>query len=91
MAEVLGSSNKSRVIELGANGGNQFTPAYGIYEDGKDSAQRAVLLNFMTDASGKADYTATLQVPQDTTSVKVKYLRADSTAAKTNVTWAGQV
>jgi hypothetical protein len=90
VAEALGPSNKSRVIDLNANGGNQFTPAYGVYEDGTAEAQRAVLLNFMTDASGKADYTATLAVPNSVSSVKVKYMKADSTAAKTGVTWAGQ-
>jgi hypothetical protein len=90
VAEALGNTNKSRVIDLFANGANPYTPAYGVYEDGTEGAQRAVLLNFMTDASGKADYTASIQVPASTSSVKVKYLRAGSTAAKTGVTWAGQ-
>jgi hypothetical protein len=58
MAEAMGTSNKSQVLDLNANGGNIYTPAYGIYEDG--TAQRLALFNFVTDSSGNSDYTATV-------------------------------
>jgi len=80
MAEVLGASNKSQVLDLNANSGNPFTPAYGIYEDG--NPVRVALINFVTDSSGASDITASISIgggitgqPNGTpTHVKVKYV-----------------
>lgn len=94
-------------MDLGANGGNEFTPAYAIYENGTPA--RIALFNYVTDASGASDYTASVSVGDATPgSVKVKYvdcctvglscadvlcryLSADSVSQKANFTWAGQV
>ncbi|KXN92551.1 hypothetical protein AN958_05406 [Leucoagaricus sp. SymC.cos] len=96
MAEVLGASNKSQVLDLGANSGNQFTPAFAIYEDG--NPVRVVLINFVSDSSGNSDLTAAISIGGGQTgqsnatpaSVKVKYLRASSVSQKGNFTWANQ-
>lgn len=96
MAEVLGTSNKSRVLDLFANDNNMFTPAYAIYEDGKPT--RVALFNFMTDPTGENDYTASISIGGDNgesnaspTQVKVKYFHAESVSSKGNISWAGQV
>jgi hypothetical protein len=34
MAEILGRSNQSQVIDLGVNDGELSTPGYAIYENG---------------------------------------------------------
>jgi hypothetical protein len=60
MSEVLGSSNKSRVVDLFANGANGVTPAYAIYED--TTPTKVALFNYMTDPSGGAAYTANIQL-----------------------------
>ena len=60
MAEALGTSNTSRVVDLLANDGNEFTPAYAIYEH--DTLARVALVNFMTDPSGANDYTVSISV-----------------------------
>ncbi|EIN05065.1 hypothetical protein PUNSTDRAFT_107355 [Punctularia strigosozonata HHB-11173 SS5] len=86
-AEALGSSNKSQVLDLHANNGSIYTPAYGIYEDG--TPQRLALFNFITDPSGVSDYTAMVTgISED--QVKVKYLAASSVSQIGNFTWAGQ-
>ncbi|KDQ23855.1 glycoside hydrolase family 79 protein [Pleurotus ostreatus PC15] len=96
IAEALGSSNKSQVLDLGINGGNEFTPGYAIYEDG--NPVRVVLLNYMTDASGASAYTARIaiggsginQPNASPAQVKVKYLSAASVSQIGNITWANQ-
>jgi hypothetical protein len=96
MAEVLGSSNQSQVLDLNANGGNIFTPGYAIYENG--TPMRVALFNYMTDPTGANDYTATISIGGGQTGqnngtpgqVKVKYLVAPSVSTKANYTWAGQ-
>jgi hypothetical protein len=96
MAEVIGSSNLSQVVDLYANNANIYTPAYGIYEGSQ--VVRVVLFNYVTDSSGANDYTATISIGGGQTgqangtpaSVKVKYLAASSVAQKGNFTWAGQ-
>ncbi|KAJ7592650.1 glycoside hydrolase family 79 protein [Mycena floridula] len=89
MAEALGASNSSQVLDLQANSDNIYTPAYGIYENG--NPVRVGLFNFMTDASGASDYTANIAISGATlSSVKVKYLRAPSVSTKGNFTWGGQ-
>lgn len=97
MAEALGGSSTAQVIDLFPNNANEFTPAYGIYENGQMA--RVALFNYMTDSSGAHDYTATISVGGSgsgeanatPSSVKVKYLHAASVAQKGNITWAGQV
>jgi hypothetical protein len=96
MSEILGSSNKSQILDLNANGGNIFTPAYAVYEDG--TPMRLALFNYMTDPSGAATYTVEISVgggqtnqPNATPSqIKVKYFTAPSVSTKGNFTWAGQ-
>ncbi|CAL1698444.1 unnamed protein product [Somion occarium] len=96
VSEALGSTNNSRVIDLFTNDGNVFTPGYAIYEN--DQLARVLLINYMTDASGANDYTATISVGGGDTGtpnavpaqVKVKYLSAPTVAEHFNITWAGQ-
>lgn len=71
MAEALGKSNTSRVVDLSANGGNEFTPAYGIYEH--DTLARVALVNFMQEQNGVGSYKATISIgPTVPAQVKVK-------------------
>ena len=58
VAEALGPTNTSQVMDLGANNGNQFTPAYGIWENG--ALARVVLINFASDSSGQSDVVVNL-------------------------------
>ncbi|RDX49745.1 hypothetical protein OH76DRAFT_1403331 [Lentinus brumalis] len=96
LAEALGTSNTSRVLDTFANSASDYTPAYAIYE--KDVLARMVLINFMTEQNGQGAYTATISIGGGQTgegngtpsSVKVKYLLAPSVSEKDNVTWAGQ-
>ena len=60
VAEALGKSNTSRVVDLWPNSGNPHTPAYAIYEH--DNLARILLINYMTDPSGANDYTASISV-----------------------------
>ncbi|KAJ7037927.1 glycoside hydrolase family 79 protein [Mycena alexandri] len=89
-AEVFGSTNTSQIIDLHGNDGSIYTPQYAIYENG--ALARVALFNYMTDPSGKNDYTATLTVAGGTvpSSVQVKYFLSDSVSTKDNITWAGQ-
>lgn len=97
VAEALGSSHTSRVVDLSANNGSIYTPAYAIYENG--TLSRLALFNYVTDPSGDSSVTATISVGGGQTgeqmntpqSVKVKYLAAESVSVKENITWAGQV
>lgn len=78
MAEAFGASNQSQILDLNANDGNIFTPAYAIYENG--TPVRVALFNYMTDPSGANDYTASISIDGDAlglpnavpSSVKVK-------------------
>jgi len=90
VAEALGPTNTSRVMDLGANTGNQFSPAYGIWENG--ALARVVLINFVSDSSGASDITVNLAMTdaQMPSSVKVKYLLSPTVADIANFTWAGQ-
>ena len=74
MAEAFGKTNTSQIIDLGANGNNQLTPAYAIYEGGFIS--KVALFNYMDDnRTGTNDLQVSLQissgVPQN---VQVKYV-----------------
>ncbi|KAI8996272.1 glycoside hydrolase superfamily [Trametes punicea] len=96
IAEALGTTNTSRVVDLSANGGNEFTPAYAIYEE--QALARIALVNYMNSQDGVGNYTVELSIggvqvgePNDTpTQVKVKYLLAPSVSEKEQITWANQ-
>ncbi|KAI0742961.1 hypothetical protein C8Q80DRAFT_1123075 [Daedaleopsis nitida] len=96
VAEALGPSNTSQVLDLFANNADGNTPAYAIYESGQ--LARMVLINFMSEQNGQGAYTATISVGGGDTgeangtpaSVKVKYLQAPSVTEKNNITWANQ-
>ncbi|TBU60015.1 hypothetical protein BD310DRAFT_947603 [Dichomitus squalens] len=76
MAEALGKTNTSRVVDLTTN---EFTPVYGIYEH--DTLARVALVNFMTEQNGVGSYQATISIGGGLTgepnatpaSVKVKF------------------
>ncbi|ESK94670.1 glycoside hydrolase family 79 protein [Moniliophthora roreri MCA 2997] len=101
-AEVFGSSNKSRIVDLQAQAQpNPFNPSgdatsiyqpqYAIYDG--DTLARIALFNFVTDASGESDYFAKLRFStsgQTVDQVFVKYFLSDSVSTKNNITWAGQ-
>ncbi|KAF9054026.1 glycoside hydrolase family 79 protein [Panaeolus papilionaceus] len=91
MAEALGGTNTTQVLDVQANGNSIFSPAYAIYEHGQLS--RALLINFVSDNSGASDLTIGLTIPAGgptPSQVKVKYLSAASVSQKGNITWAGQ-
>ncbi|KAH8828669.1 hypothetical protein DL96DRAFT_1462855 [Flagelloscypha sp. PMI_526] len=96
MAEILGTTNTSQVLDLNANEGAAQTPAYMIYENGK--ASKLALFNYMDKSLGTADVTFTFAVGGNgvneangtPSSVKVKYLASNSVSDKGNFTWAGQ-
>ncbi|KAF7967357.1 hypothetical protein HWV62_34635 [Athelia sp. TMB] len=89
VAEALGPTGTAQVVDLGANGASEYTPAYAIYEHGAPA--RVALFNYMTDPTGANAYTARIGVAGGTLgSVQVKYLAAPSVAEKYNITWAGQ-
>ncbi|KAH8828847.1 glycoside hydrolase family 79 protein [Flagelloscypha sp. PMI_526] len=98
MAEVMGASNTTQILDLNANSGNVFTPAYAVYENGGQPSKLA-LFNYMDDATGGAAITVTFaiggsgvnQANGTPGSVKVKYLASSSVADnRGNFTWAGQ-
>ncbi|KAG6829523.1 hypothetical protein H0H87_011178 [Tephrocybe sp. NHM501043] len=60
MAETLGASNGSQVLDLNANGASLYTPAYAIYEGG--NPVRVALFNFITDPSGASDLTVSIAI-----------------------------
>lgn len=77
MAEVLGPSNASQVLDITQN---PFTPIYVIYQNGTPT--KLALFNFVTDSSGANDWIATFavgggqtgQAGATPTSVQVKYV-----------------
>ncbi|CCM01660.1 uncharacterized protein FIBRA_03722 [Fibroporia radiculosa] len=96
VAETLGPTNNSQIVDLEANANNNYTPGYAVYENG--ALARIALLNYMTDPSGANSYTATISVGGGNTGqpnavpaqVYVKYLVAPSVGEKFNITWANQ-
>jgi len=72
MAEALGPSNATQVIDLTANGNNIYSPAYAIYEHG--TLVRVMLFNYVTDSSGTSDLSVSLNLAgtQVAGSVQVK-------------------
>ncbi|PFH50112.1 glycoside hydrolase family 79 protein [Amanita thiersii Skay4041] len=99
MAETLGPSNVSQVMDMWHVDKtiSVFNPAYIIYENGAPA--RIALFNYVSDPSGKSDINVVFSLgggktgqPNATPStVKVKYLRANTITQKGNFTWAGQV
>ncbi|CAK5270156.1 unnamed protein product [Mycena citricolor] len=90
MAEALGPSNNSQVLNLPIANISEFTPVYGIYENG--TPVRVAIVNYINDPSGANDVTAVISIAGGTlpSSVKVKYMAAASVVTKGNITWAGQ-
>lgn len=60
MAEALGTTGTAQVVDLAANGGNEYTPAYAIYENGRPA--RVLVTNFVNDPSGASAITVGIQV-----------------------------
>ena len=91
VTETIGPTGTAQLVDLNANNGNLYTPAYAIYEQG--NIARIALFNYITDPTGGNTYTASISVGGGGTlgSVKVKYLAAASVAQKHNITWANQV
>ncbi|KAF7300999.1 Glyco-hydro-79C domain-containing protein [Mycena indigotica] len=94
MVEALGPSNNSQELDLPIPGISEFTPVYGIYENGVP--KRVAIVNYMDDPNGAHDVDAVISLAnRDGTkttpsSVRVKYLAASSVVQKGNYTWAGQ-
>ncbi len=70
MAEVIGKSGKARVMDLNANEGNVFTPAFAIYEDGVPV--RVLIINFVTNPLGTNDINVNITADGASPQVKVK-------------------
>ncbi|KAI0027521.1 hypothetical protein K488DRAFT_25110, partial [Vararia minispora EC-137] len=96
VAEALGSSNQSQVVDLQLNNAADQTPGFAIYEKGAPT--KLVLINYINDPTGAQAYTAQISIGGGTTgqpaanpsSVRVKRLSAASVTQKGNLTWAGQ-
>ncbi|KAJ7464342.1 hypothetical protein FB451DRAFT_1138730 [Mycena latifolia] len=88
MAEAMGPSNLTQVLDLNITG--VYTPAYGLYENGKPV--RVAAFNYVDDPTGASDVTVAVSVAGGATpaQVKVKYLLANSVSQKGGYTWAGQ-
>jgi hypothetical protein len=74
LGEAFGTTNTSQIVDLGTNGKNDLTPAYGIYERGVLS--KVALINFMDDnQTGTNDLNVALQLPGGAPqNVQVKYV-----------------
>ncbi|KAJ7090786.1 hypothetical protein B0H15DRAFT_836879 [Mycena belliarum] len=90
MAEAMGPSNNTQVLDLQIQGLSAQTPVYGIYENG--TPVRVAIVNYIDDPSGANDVKAVISIAGGTVpaSVKVKYMAAESVVTKGNITWAGQ-
>ena len=93
MAEAVGPSNATQIVDLLPNNGNMHTPAYSIYEGG--TLVRILFFNYVTDPSGASDL---IQLnlsgaggSPGPTQVQVKCLEASSVSQKGDFTWTGQV
>jgi hypothetical protein len=53
-------SNTSQIIDLNANNGNEFTPAYAVYDGGVPT--KVILFNYITDPSGTSDYNVIISI-----------------------------
>ncbi|KAJ9111439.1 hypothetical protein QFC19_001208 [Naganishia cerealis] len=91
IAETLGPSNASQVVDLSPQNNNIYAPMYAIYENGAPA--RLALFNYVSDASGGSDYVATISLggaDLPSGNVSVRYLRAPSVTEKYNINWANQ-
>ncbi|KAJ7303068.1 glycoside hydrolase family 79 protein [Mycena albidolilacea] len=90
MAEVIGPSNNTQVINYGVGGLSSYTPIYNIYENG--TPVRVAIFNYIDDPSGANTVHAVISLSGATmpSSVKVKYLAATTVVQKGGYTWAGQ-
>ncbi|KAJ6482192.1 glycoside hydrolase family 79 protein [Mycena vitilis] len=93
MAEAIGPSNNTQVLNIGVPGLSSYTPIYGIYENGVPV--RVAIMNYVDDKSGANDVHAVISIAGATgavtpSSVKVKYLAATTVVQKGGYTWAGQ-
>jgi len=96
VAEALGASNQSQIVDLTLNNNNPYTVGYAIYENG--NPMRVVLINFLNDQSGASDLTATIMIGggssgqpgANPSTARVRYLAAPSVTEKHNMTWGGQ-
>ncbi|EAU87916.1 hypothetical protein CC1G_01563 [Coprinopsis cinerea okayama7 len=89
MAEAFGKSDTARVVDLFANSGSVSTPAYAIYEN--DQVNKVALFNYLSDPTGAHDINVALTVDGGVpSSVRVKYLLAETVTSRDNITWAGQ-
>jgi hypothetical protein len=72
MAEAIGPSNNTQVVDLAANNNNIYSPAYAIYESG--ILMRVLLFNYVTDSSGSSNLSIdlTLSGSQNPSQVQVK-------------------
>lgn len=90
VAELLGPTNKSRIVDL-TDDDKPFHPVYAVYENGAPA--RLGLFNFVSDASGAHDTTVTVDLGGQTLprgTVDVRYFSAASVAEKYEIYWAGQ-
>jgi hypothetical protein len=91
MAEAIGPSNLTQVLDLRIDGTSPHTPIYGLYENGVPV--RVAAFNYVDDPTGASDLNVVVSIAGGTTpaQVKVKYLAATSVSQKGGYTWAGQV
>ncbi|KAF8900473.1 hypothetical protein CPB84DRAFT_1847260 [Gymnopilus junonius] len=95
IAEALGTTNTSQIIDLFGNNNNIYTPSYAIYENGQ--LNKIAIFNYIDDQTGASDSKVTISIPAGVPStVNVKYLTSSlttlrsSVVTKDNLTWAGQ-
>ncbi|KAJ7133419.1 hypothetical protein C8R44DRAFT_870817 [Mycena epipterygia] len=90
-AEVFGKTNTSQIIDLRGNNASEYTPCVMNFAS-NGAIARVALFNYITDATGASNYTATTTVSGGTvpSTVQVKYFLSDSVSTKNNITWAGQ-
>ncbi|KAJ6556440.1 glycoside hydrolase family 79 protein [Mycena capillaripes] len=90
MAEAMGPSNKTQILDLPIPNISPFTPIYGIYENG--TPVRIAIFNYVDDPSGANTVHAVISMSGASMpkSVKVKYLLAKTVVQKGGYTWANQ-
>ena len=79
MAEITGKTGTSRVVDLGGNEDNMYTPQYAVYDSESGSLQlkKVILFNYMTDPNGASNLGVTIKLTDGTTipgQVAVKYV-----------------
>ncbi|KAJ6566783.1 hypothetical protein B0H19DRAFT_1138577 [Mycena capillaripes] len=90
MAEAMGPSNNTQVVNYGVADLSSSTPIYGIYENGVPV--RVAIVNYLDDPTGASTVHAAISIAGATmpASVKVKYLAAKTVVQKGGITWANQ-